>query len=678
MINLKPLVTTWAAAIKSAERDREPWLKTADMCRQFYSGSVGFMWSETFRQRHVKLPQSQFQITIAKAFELVSIVGPTLFWNYPGRMVSGYDKLEIPPAFWSDQNMGMQWQQEYEQEIAVQTTRNNLMQHYLNYSQREQPGGGLKVDSQMAIIDSLVTGRGIIRVDPYEPEGGTGSLTGGFYVAPDNLFIDPDCSRSNLSNAKWIAIKHTQPHWEVEKKFGWPKDSLKNKSSLTAKKTAASQNPLDSTFRGKSETQDVVVWFEVFSKMGVGTRFKDCKMPNIQDAFESFGDFAYICFVSGMEEPLNLRSSFAEQATPDQVKAAIDWPTRYYMDGRWPVALLDYWLQPSKAWPLAPLSMGLGELIFLNVFISSLAEKIFQDGLVKAAVKEELHQDAVQKLLSNQHEVISINPALAGNINELVTYLQRPATSYDAFRMIEEVSTMFDKRVGLTELLYGLNPGGKVSRTAADANSKSDAVSTRPEYMAAQVENWQTEIANLDRICAAEHVAGDTLSPLLGKMGAHLWDELITKAEPTVYMREMRSRIEANSIRKPNKTKDNQNFQQIASYTLPVLQWYAQTTGNTDPLNEFFQMMGKGIEQDMDGLMMPPVPQQGPSPEEQQAQQEAQQLMKAKMIGDVQGRDLKNTKMMHEMLQEGQGLPAEMAQEATPEESQQRPMEEMQ
>lgn len=675
MIGLKPLVSTWANAIKAAEKDRAPWLETADMCRQFYSGSVGFMWNQRFRQKHLNnLPECKFQITIAKAFELVSIVGPTLMWNLPGRVATGYEKLEIPPEFWQDQAQGAQWDQEYQHELAAQTTRNNLMQHYLNYTPREQPGGGLKTDSQMAIIDSLVTGRGVIRVDHYEPEGGTGALTGGFYVNPEDLFIDPDCTRSNLSNAKWIAIKHCEPHWEVERKFGWPDGSLKGKSTLSTKKAAASQSQTDGTFKGKSETQDIIVWFEVFSKMGAGTRFKDCKLGQWHDAFEQLGDYAYICFVSGMNEPLNLRSSFLESADMDQAKAALDWPTPYYKDGRWPVALLDYWLQPEKPWPLAPLAMGLGELIFLNVFISSLADKIYQDGLVKAAVAQELCEDAVNKLLSYQHEVISLNPAVGKNINELVSYLQRPQTNFDAFRMIEYVSMMFDKRVGLMELMYGLNPGGKVSRTAADANIKGEAVSTRPEFMGAQVEHWQTEIANLERIAAGYHVLGDTLSPLLGRMGAQLWTELINNADQQVYMREMRCRIEANSIRKPNKAKETQNMQQVSGFTLPVLQWYAQSTGNTTPLNEFFQMMGKSMEQDMDGLMMPPIPQQGPSPE----QQEAAELNKQKQITDVQGRTLKNEKLMHEMMQAGAGVPAEMLASADidPEAMSQQPIPE--
>jgi hypothetical protein len=664
-MSIKAIIDGWEKAIKASEQARKPWHDTAKMCREFYSGSVSFMWGKGFRDTYLKnLPESKFQITIAKAFELVSIVGPTLMWASPGRVATGYQKLEIPMDFWPDPQMGMMWQQEYQLELAQNTARNNLMQHYLNYSPREQPGGGLVVESQIAIIDSLVTGRGVIRVDAYEPEGGTGTLTGGFYVPVDNLFIDPDCTRPNMRDAKWIVIRHLSDHYDLERRFGWASGSLKGHAKQASKKAAMNADKLDTSARKNESVHDLVEWYEVFSKCGAGHRFKTVRTQHYE-AFEQIGDFCYICFVPGMAEPLNLKQAFMETADISQVKAALDWPTPYYLDGRWPVAVLDYWLNPGKAWPLAPLAMGLGELIFLNVFISSLADKIFQDGLVKAAIKSELAEEAIQKLLSYQHEVIELNSAIAGNINELVSYLQRPQTNMDAFRMVEYVSQMFDKRVGLTEAMYGLNPGGKVTRTAMDAQLKGEAISVRPEFMSTRVEAWQTEIANLERIAAGYHVSAQTLTPLLGQMGSQLWDQLITRADPVIYMREMRCQLEANSVRKPNKAKDNQNLQQMSGILLPMLQWYAQGTGNTEPLNNYIMTLGKAIEQDVEGWLLPPLNQQqeqGPTPEEI----EAMEIEKAKKIADIQNRDLKNKRLAHENMEAGIGLPADMAGGITP------------
>lgn len=662
------LVEAWESALKAAKENKKPFDETGRMCSHFFTGSVGFMWDNKFRAKYLSgIPTPKFQITIAKAFELVSIVGPTLMWNNPGRIVRGYERLEFPAEFWMAdeqmQQMGMMWAQEYAQRTSEANARNSLMQHYLNYSHREQPGGGLKTDSQMAIIDALVKGRGCIRLDTYDPPGNTGTLTGGFYVPVDKVFIDPHCTRANLSNARWIAVEHNQQYWEVERKFGWPAGSLRKHANKMSQ-DAAQRNKSSSI---TEKTTDIVTWYEIFSRCGAGTRFHSMSSSPLHDAFEeSVGDNCYLCVVPGMKEFLNCKTSFLETATTDQVQAAMDWPIPFYMDNRWPIAFLDFWHQPDSAWPLAPLAMGLGELIFLNVFISSLADRIYQDGLSKAAIRQDVAAEAVEKLISFEHEVLELNPSVAGNINELVSFLQRPNVNFDAFRMIEYVSSMFDKRVGLMELLYGLNPGGKVSRTAADANIKGEAVSTRPEWMASQVESWQTEIANLERIAAGYAVAGQTLEPLLGSIGSMLWDTLITQADPSVYMREMQARIEANSIRKPNKARDNENMQQISGYMIPMLQWYTGQTGNTEPLNAFLKAAGRAIDQDVDGWLLPPIQPPQPSPEEMAAQQEAMEMEKARKMADIQKRNMDNARTAHKMLEEGQGLPLEAAQYAEP------------
>lgn len=688
MINLAPLIKVWSAGIKAAGKSRRSWESTAEVCSQFYSGSMGFMWEKDFRRKHMGgLPSPQFQITIAKSFELVSVVGPTLLWREPGRLVSGYEKMDIPPEVHAllqginpqdpqFQQVAQQVAMQEQQERAEQEARNSLMQAYLNYSHREQPGGGLKFDSHIAIIDALVKGRGCIRVDRYMPPGNTGELTGGFYMNVDDLFIDPDCTRPNLSNAKWIAIRHVEPHWEVERRFGWPDGSLKGKSANESKQSAAA-NTYDGMFARKSDTNDLCVWYEIFSRCGVGTRFKQNVMPQWHQAFEdSVGDNAYLCIMKNVDEPLNLRSEWLENAEMEQVGPALSWPIPFDGDNRWPVAMLDFWHNPGSAWPLAPLAMGLGELMFMNIFISSLADRVYRSGLSKIAIRSELAEDCVSKLMSLSHEVVELNPTIATNINEMISYLEYPQVNFDVFRMLEYVSSMFDKRVGLMELLYGLNPGGKVSRTASDAKIKGEAVSVRPEHMAEQVASWQTEIANLERIAAGDGVKGETLMPLLGTSGAGLWDKLITQADPAVYMRQMRSRIEADSIRKPNRAKANENLTQMAAYTMPLLQWYAAQTGNTEPLNAFLQTLGKAVDQEVEDWLMPPINQQqeqGPSPEEQQMMQEQQEMARrqqemdmAEKASKIEGQKVKNAqsemqtqKLAHEMLEMGVGIPEE-------------------
>jgi hypothetical protein len=689
-VNLAPLVATLAAAIKSGESAKSTFNRVGKICQDFYIGATDAQWGAGMRKDYMgSLPAPQFKIVLNRVFELVSLVSPSLMWSAPGRQITGYGKLDIPPEVFAltqglqpDDPMFAQVVQQHlmeeQQEEAMASAARALMERYLNYTPRETPGGGLRTESHLAIIDALIKGRGVMRVDTYNPVGTNDVLTGAFHVPVDDLIVDPDCTRCNLSNAKWIAIRHIQPHWEVERKFGWPAGSLKGKSTMESKQSAAAnRNTMDGIFHRKSDTSDLCVWWEMFSKMGVGSRLRPNPIPQWHDAFESsVGDFAHLCFIKGMPELLNLRSDFLATASPDEVRMQLSWPHPYHMDGRWPIACLDFWANPGSAWPLATVAMGLGELMFLNVMISSLAERIYRGGLTKIAIRQELAEDCTAKLLSFQHEVVELNPAIAENINQMVSYLQQPPVDFDAFRMIEHVSQMFDKRVGLMELMYGLNPGGKVSRTASDANIKGEAVSVRPEFMASQVEAFQTEIADLERIAAGDAVRGESLIPLLGRSGASLWTQLITNADPKVYMREMRSRLEANSMRKPNKRKDNENMQQFGAFMLPVAQWYAGATGNTEPLNAFLKSMGKATDQDVDSWLMPPInqEQQGPSEEELAAMQEMAAIDMADKKAKLTNREMANSKLAHEMLENGQGIPQEFLAGAVPADTFQAPI----
>ena len=669
-VKTQAIVAAWSAQIEAARAKKEPFSKTAKLCEHFFCASMGFMWESGFRRQYLNnMPAPQFQITIAKGFELVSIIGPSLMWDYPGRESKIYDRIAIDPLVFGspDDPMAAEQYRLYQQEEAMELGRNRtragLMTAYQNYAQREQ-SPSLTTESHMAIIEALVKGRGCLRVDTYQPPGTPGVLTGAFYVSTDDLLIDPDCQRADLKDAKWIAIRHFDTHYDLERMFGWREGSLANRATTaTPSSIASSKKTVD-----MRSAMNRVEWYEVFSKCGVGTRFNGTVMPEYHRAFEqTVGDYARICFVKGMDSPLNLQNSFLEHATPDDVQSALDWPIPYYMDNRWPIAFLDFWVQPNNPWPIAPMAMGLGELTFMNVFMSSLLERVYRQGVLKMGVVKAASDDAVQKLKSLQHEVLEINTDVAKSVRELVDYLEQPSLSYDVFRMLDYVSMMFDKRVGLMELMYGLNPGGKVSRSAADANMKGEAVSVRPDWMSRCVESWQTEVANLDRIAAGWNVRGETLVPLFGRTQAALWDQLIANEDPVIYVREMRTTIEADSIRKPNKSRDNANLQSMSGYMLPMLQWYAsQSGGDTRPLNAYVRAMGKAMGQDVEDWSMDPITPPQPDPEQVAAAQESQAMEAEKSRADLNYRTLKANKLAHEMLGEGAGLPVELMDSVSP------------
>lgn len=651
------IVADWESQFKLSESDtrRQGFIKTAKMCHQFYAGEFGGMWDDGFRNNHLGgMPAPKFKVTVAKAFEMVSIMGPTVMWDYPGRVIKSLPKLELPDEFWGgDEQARAEWEMEQNEGIALQAVRNKLMERYLNYSQREQPGGGLVRQSHRAIIDAFVKGRGCIAVKPYSYPGSERKLTQSEYFSVEDLYIDPECKNSDLSDCKWVARKHRSYYWELERQFGLTRNTLKNKARRESRRSADTRNtPHDNSLRAAGKTHDIIEWYEVYSMGGVGSRHLDLR-PKLAEAFdEVVGDFAYLAIVPGVNYPLNFPPSVANKATDDDAREAFDWPTPYYRDGRWPFEFLDFYEIPTSPWPLAPMAMGLGELVVMNVIMSCLADRAYEGCRTILVASKGLGDEVIARLKSTDYTaLVEVDADIQEKISSAITYIQSPEVRGDVLAVYNMVADSFNKVTGLSDLLYGMNPGGKVSRSAADINIKNDAVNIRPDWMHRQAERWQTGIANLERICAGWHVSGKDLIPLLGESGARLWDELISNEDPEIYVREMRATLEANSIKKPNKFRDNQNIQQTTGYILPVMQWYMQTTGDTEPYNKYLKSIAEAMDQDAEPWYLPPInqgqPDEAQMAEQQRAQQE-QELKRAAAEENLRGKQLRNQKLEQE------------------------------
>lgn len=640
---LRPVITGWLGAIKKAEDSKKWFNKVADQCEKFYSADMGFMWKEDFRSTFMSGKAPKFKITIAKAFEFVALYGPTLFWTNPTRELRPRDKLKLAPEHFLD--YGQYAEQAFEQvsqrqqfEDATDDLRRQLIELYLNYTPNEQPNGGLAAQAKLAITEALISGRGCLWCEEYRYPGSDRTLTGLFYDSNRNLMIDPDAKMSDLSDARWIARKHISPQWEVERKFGYQPGSLDGRG--VAESQDSQGRTADGEDRAKGKTYDLVEWYEVWSKCGVGYRLMDLergKVPEIDrigDAIEkTVGDYAYLCLMEGVPHPLNAHRAEVEQMDAEEMVKAFEWPLPAWIDNKWPLTCLDFYTIPDNAWPMAPLAPGLGELMFLNIMISHLAGRIWSSSRDFIAVAQSAIDDISMKLRDGQDlEILPFNDTLNKSIQEMIQVLQFPEVRYDVWRIIDRVSDMFDKRVGLTELLYGLNPGGVQSRSATDAENKAKYSSLRPDYMANCIDDWMIEGADLEKFAARWFVKGRDLVPLLGQYGAEMWDRHIVQEDPELVVRNMKARVVVNSSRKPNKEKDAANINQVIQYFLPIFQAISQATGDTSQINALIKLWGDANEMDTSLIEFQgqPPETQGPTPEElamQQQQHEGQMQM---------------------------------------------------
>lgn len=679
---LKPLVGAWLTKIEAARKHRAPWKETADECMMFYSQSAKAMWDTDYSKKfwsNVDLPK--FRITINKAFEMVSIFGPNLFWEVPHRTVESKRPMAIPPEFFGldpavieaaneagqgdmlqntgFQNPGMQSSgmqipgmqppdvpdprvAQYQQLMQAQEESERgdkvtgyLMDRWLNYTPREQGGGGLVGHSMRCVIDALVKGRGVSASRPYRMPGGTRNLTGSFRVAPEDVFLDPDFD--SVGECRWMAIRHVEVFTEVEKRFGLPPESLRSKATSESMWTNGELSTDDnaSANRKAGQTNDLVVWYEIFSKSGSGVMSTTTDSTIKRHLDQTAGQYAYIAISPSVPYPLNMPAERLRRgATDDDVKQGFSWPIPYWMDDRWPIECLDFYVDPDYSWPIAPLAPGLGELKLLNFLMSWFAQRTWRSSRDFWAVGQ-AHVEHYREYIESgkDQSIIPVPVTAGGSVKDSVEILTQPESRQDLTRLIGFVSDMFDKRVGLTATAYGQNENSTQSRTAEETSSKNRAVQVRPEFMQKQVVDWQSKVASAEAMITRLFVRAEDVAGLLGPAGAMLWDQYIVSQDIELVTRQFNYTVSAASIRRPNRERDIGNFQQVIGQFAPVMTGYAQSTGNYQPFNEMMMEWARLHDADLDALQIPP---QETDPEQEAVQQRMQQIEIEKASADIE------------------------------------------
>tara|TARA_Y100000593_G_scaffold92503_1_gene184354 strand:- start:12614 stop:15388 length:2775 start_codon:yes stop_codon:yes gene_type:complete len=736
---LRPIVTGWLSKIDLAIQHKKPFSDISEQCMAFFSGATGFMWEPKFKKKYLNTNTTpRFRMTMAKAFELVALFGPLLYWRNPQRTVKPRVQIDISPELFGPPNMQeimQQWQQlqqqmqqlqqqsqqlhqqmqqpqqqqqpqngqpvqqqdpaamqqqqqqqqqaqqvqqqmqqlqqqmqqlhpqvqqvqqaqqVYQQAVVEQRTRKsqdgarcNLVEKWLNYTPNEQPGGGLARHAELAITEALVKGRGVLWTEPYEFPGSDIRLTGNFYDTVDNLLIDPDAE--SLDDARWIAKRVVQPVWQVEKEYGLKKGTLERSGNMESANSQGETkgDDMGNFKRAQGKSFDLMVHWKIWSRGGVGSRLTGVSTP-LKDAFDdTVGDFAYLCVASSVPFPLNAPPEKFKKASDKEVKEMFAWPVPYWKDNRWPCVLLDFYPKPRSVWPIAPLAPGLGELVFMNVIISHLANRIWSSSRDFIAVLKSAEEE-VRKQIKNGEDLalISLNE-VHRDIRQVVQFLQQPQTNFDAWRILEQITHVFERRTGLTELMAGLTT--TQSRSAEDIATKKEQMNIRPDHMSSKVEKWMAECAKMEKFCCRWFIESKDVEPLVGKTGGYLWQQLITSQDPEVVVREMDATVEAGSARKPNKARDTQNIQQAMQILFPELSKHADVTTDTAPLNKFLSLWADTVELDIDGMLTDNrLPMQFQPWFQQQQQQQMQQQQQAQMQAQQQQQQMQQQQMQME------------------------------
>lgn len=666
---LGPIVNQWFARFAAAAHAKERFNTMMALCRQFLGSSAKAMWEDDFRRQfYPSVQQPQFMVSLNKAFELVAIIGPSLYWQNPQRQVKSPeapDQARIAQMFGvTDETMLQMIQQKQQSDNEARVLRNSLASVYLEYAGREQPGH-IKADVEMICQDALVTGLGLGWTETYSNRVTGEMLTGTFFDPVDNLLIDPDAKDPQWRDAKWIARRHVEDIWKVERRFGYPSGYLQGRGTGCSSEHLAKLQVLP---QGQSMYQDQIEWFEVWSCAGIGARVTGSD-PQMGQALDQLtGDYAYLCVSRNVPHPLNLPPLLVKDGLPDQITDALRWRSsrfgsvnELWKDRRWPVTPLSFYPIVGSVWPMAVLGPGIGALLAMNLLLVSQLSMSWDRRRDILAVYEHLAANVEAAIKSEDNPaVIRINSASEMKIDEVVKFVQRPDIQGNLIEWIEYLDNQFQMATGLDDIHYGISQ--KQARVNSDVQAKQAASNVRPEKMATDVHQFIVDTSTVELWLAAQHVKGAQLHSLLGDWGVMAWDNLMTTMPLEELAKEMAVYVEATDMRRPNREKDMADLEKIAPYVMPAYIANMPLSGDSAPFNafmaKFFEAMNmKGAEDLYLGEWVPPV-----DPAAQQMQQQMQQLEAAKLQAETEETQAKSAARLTDAMYKQQGAAAPAAQ----------------
>lgn len=624
---LRPIVTAWLNKIELSRRlKKEQFQDDADECMRFYDGPYNWLnrqglVSGAFDVDELDQRGPSVRMTVNKVAEMVQLYGPALYHRNPVRTATPREVvpplgLGMSPQDPTHQMVFDQLMQQHQQQLSIDRARAAILEKYLNYT---PVALDLKSHSRWAIEEALIKGMGLLWTHKHRPPGATMSWVGSFFDSVDNLQMDPDAE--HISDVKWIARRRVRPVWEVEKERGFRPGTLKPHAGLESftRQSVVSADP-DSLYRRRQgQTADLITYWEIYSKMGLGGRMSGLK-PETAPLFDSLGDYVYLEIADSVDYPLNipppLCDAFRDQELLNQylpqIQQRVQWETPYWAGNTWPCTWIVFHWRPRKLWPMSHLKPGMGELKFLNWAWSFLAAKVriaTRDFIAIAkAAGDELKNQIIH---GSDYTVVQVD-SLLGSIDQVVKFLQHPRFNPEIYNVIEAVTHNFERRVGLTELMYGLS--ARQYRSAVEAQIKSDAINVRPDDMANQVEDAMTEIARKEAFAARWHLRGEDVIRVLGPDGAQAWEQLLVNSDPASILFQIEYRIEANSARKPNKMFEMEKMDVAMQQLFQPLYAYAQATGNVKQINQLISDWAKSKDLDATQYLLDPPPPPPPPP----------------------------------------------------------------
>lgn len=390
----------------------------------------------------------------------------------------------------------------------IRKHRAKLMEQYLNRAARET---GLYHESRSILDDALLTGRGVAWHGAHPTKDG---LVTTVYDTVKNLLIDPDARK--WQDVKWVARRRRKARFELVNMFPEKRNSILESMSGTRKSSDEQSEVYD-------QGVELVEYYEVYMRWGLHNYMGSVYDNDVRKG-ASFVNEPKMYVVSA--DGLILYSG--------------EWPVPFHMDDEWPCTVLDFYPHPKSAWPISPMSPGVGWLKAMNWIATLMVAKFQQSAKsVWAFLKingVSLDEDDIRKIIEPNGgvtEIIELAVSSVGGDETIGKYIQQmefTANLAEAMHLFDHVSKQFELETGLYEFLYTGSPGVQ-DRSAAATNARLSNTGVRINDMVSRVEEFFSRVGRKSALGARYLFDGEDVAPLLGEEAARLWGTIMPPEE---------------------------------------------------------------------------------------------------------------------------------------------------
>lgn len=468
------LVEVWTRRLREAWTEKSDFTAAAAEVDAYFKGSVDpFFESEACREwlNFEHMPK----VTVNTAFQIRGWLAPNLYQRNPTRTVTSRTKDSILSALGA------------------------VLGAYLNYTPHET---GLAAECRFAVDESLLSGRSCVYTGWREAFG----LVTSWFVSIDDVVIDPTARRPR--DAYWIAIRRRLPRWELEKEYeaaekledDLPRDTIADGVASDSKITDEIK-PSERLEDEDESSEDMVTFYEIYSRMGVGWRGAD--LPEGMGTPDDSINYRKIVLVDGHSTPLYVGR----------------WESPLYVDEVWPLTFLD--LTPTKncLWPVSLMKAALPSQRAVNLLASIALEKAKQHAREVYGIREGAFEENDRERIANggMSELVSVKGDPGLSLQQLVQRWEGGQISPEIMQQLNFHLGQIGEVTGLLPILKGQSSEQQI-RSATEADIKDRNARSRLQDLSEVVEDWSTRVARNEGILARTELNAKEISKILDTM----------------------------------------------------------------------------------------------------------------------------------------------------------------